>query len=190
MLLDKPGLARVSPTPGHTKLINMFAVNRTWRLVDLPGYGYAQVARANKSQFNRAVNDYLEHRPNLCCVFALIDSGLSPQQIDVDFVQWLTGKSLPFVLVFTKVDKVSAKESETNIASFTKRISPWFEQLPTTFTCSSTTGKGREDLLGVIEEELAAIKARPTSTEAAPVISPKLGAPSDRKKRPDQNRPW
>jgi GTP-binding protein len=190
MLLDKPGLAKVSPTPGHTKMINMFTVNRTWRLVDLPGYGYAQVARADKSQFNRAVNDYLEHRPNLFCVFALIDSGLPAQQIDVDFVQWLTDKSLPFVLVFTKLDKVSAKEAETNIASFTKRISTWFEQLPTIFTSSATTGKGREELLKVIGEELAAIKARPVSTEAAPVTGPKLGAPSNRKKRPDQNRPW
>jgi hypothetical protein len=88
------------------------------------------------------------------------------------------------------LDKVSAKEAETNIASFTKRISTWFEQLPTIFTSSATTGKGREELLKVIGEELAAIKARPVSTEAAPVTGPKLGAPSNRKKRPDQNRPW
>src|SRR3954470_7174771 len=79
MLAGKGALARVSPVPGFTKLINIFTMNKTWRLVDLPGYGFAQVARKDKSQFNRAVQGYLKHRPNLCCVFALIDSGLAPQ---------------------------------------------------------------------------------------------------------------
>lgn len=87
MLAGQGTLARVSPVPGFTKLINFFIMNRNWRLVDLPGYGYAQVARADKSRFNQAVNDYLEHRANLCLVFALIDSGLPPQAIDVEFVE-------------------------------------------------------------------------------------------------------
>src|SRR5947209_9739621 len=90
MLAGKGVLARVSPTPGFTKLINVFTINQTWRLVDLPGYGFAQVARKDRTQFNEAVADYLKHRPNLCCVFALIDSGLAPQKIDLEFVQWLT----------------------------------------------------------------------------------------------------
>jgi len=95
MLSGKPELAKVSPTPGFTKLINIFTMNKNWRLVDLPGYGYAKVARADKSQFNQAVMDYLEHRANLCLVFALIDSGLEPQDIDVEFIEWLAHNEVP-----------------------------------------------------------------------------------------------
>src|SRR5689334_23533745 len=79
VLAGKEALARVSPTPGFTKLINIFTINKTWRLVDLPGYGFAQVARKDRSRFNRAVLNYLEHRTNLCLVFVLVESGLAPQ---------------------------------------------------------------------------------------------------------------
>ncbi len=192
MLSGKVELARVSPTPGHTKLINMFTMNRTWRLVDLPGYGYAQVARKDSSQFNQMATNYLKNRPNLCCVFALLDSGLPPQQIDVDFVQWLTSNTVPFVLVFTKTDKISATTVQANIAAFTGRISAWFEQLPAIYTCSATTGRGREELLGVIDEEMRAAKAGQAaiSPESMPASSRKMSAPDSRKSRPDRARPW
>ena len=192
MLAGAEGLARVSTTPGFTKLINIFTMNRTWRLVDLPGYGFAQVARKDSSRFNQMATNYLEHRANLCCVFALLNSGLTPQQIDVDFVQWLTSKTLPFVLVFTKTDKISATARQANIAAFAGRISAWFEQLPTVLTCSAKTGQGREELLGVIDEELRAIKAG--RALAAPDVSQdagrKAGASDARKSRPDRARPW
>src|SRR3954463_3411136 len=110
MLAGEQGLARVSPKPGFTKMINIFTINKTWRLVDLPGYGFAQVARQDRSLFNRAVGDYLRHRPNLCCVFALLDSGLAPQKIDLEFVQWLTDHTVPYVLVFTKTDQGTPEE--------------------------------------------------------------------------------
>ena len=80
MLTGKRDLARVSPTPGFTKLINFFVIDQQWRLVDLPGYGYSRVARKDSARFNDAVTVYLRRRPNLCCVFALIDSGLPPQK--------------------------------------------------------------------------------------------------------------
>ena len=86
LLAGEQGMARVSSTPGFTKLINIFTINSCWRLVDLPGYGFAQVARKHKARFNEASADYLEHRTNLCLVFALIESGLTPQQIDLEFV--------------------------------------------------------------------------------------------------------
>src|SRR5688572_13502374 len=108
MLAGKQGLARVSPTPGFTKLINFFTMNKRWRLVDLPGYGFAHVAREDSARFNQAVLDYLQHRKNLCLVFALIDSSLPPQKIDLEFVEWLTGNSVPYVLVFTKTDTTTA----------------------------------------------------------------------------------
>src|SRR4051812_30296748 len=100
MLTGKEALARVSPRPGFTWLINMFVINKTWRLVDLPGYGFAEGSRQDKVQFNGQGGSSLEHRPNLCCVFVLLDSGLAPQKIDLDFIDWLTRHGVPYVLVF------------------------------------------------------------------------------------------
>jgi GTP-binding protein len=208
MLAGADGLARVSPTPGFTKLINIFTMNKTWRLVDLPGYGFAAGARKDSKRFNKAVARYLKHRPNLCCVFALIDSGLEPQEIDVEFIGWLAGNGVPFVIVFTKTDKNPPATVAANIAAFKARIAPWFEQTPTVFTCSAALGQGRSELLGVIGEILEAIPAEaeskpspaPTATTLPPVAEPpfslkilaeyaKESAPRD-KKRTKGARPW
>ena len=158
MLAGKRDLARVSPTPGFTKLINMFTMNKTWRLVDLPGYGFARVARKDKAKFNHAVAEYLEERPNLCCVFALIDSSLPPQSIDLEFVEWLVDSDVPFVLVFTKTDTVKPGAVQANIAAFTARIAEWCENLPEIYTCSAKERNGRQELLGVIEAAIAEIQ--------------------------------
>jgi GTP-binding protein len=196
MLSGRPDLARVSPTPGFTKLINIFTVDKTWRLVDLPGYGFAQVAREHSARFNKAVSNYLQHRKNLCCVFALIDSGLTPQEIDLEFVQWLAGHSVPFVLVFTKTDKVSAATVQANIAAFTTRISGWFETLPPVFTCSSKTKRGRTELLGLIGESLTVIGAKSESAPDAAVAPETLPTAVNpvpqgtRKRRANPHRPW
>ena len=203
MLSGKLGLARVSPTPGFTKLINIFTMNKRWRLVDLPGYGFAQVARKEKTQFNRSVANYLKDRPNLCCVFALIDSGLPPQPIDLEFVEWLASNSVPFVLVFTKTDRVTSKTVQTNIAAFTDRISGWCVNLPEIFTCSATTKQGRKELLGVIEEAMVAAEAEaPAESEPPPqdaeitpdelpaAITRKAKAQETRASRPHPARPW
>src|ERR1700690_3516920 len=141
-LAGKDGLARVSPKPGFTKLINIFTMNRCWRLVDLPGYGFAEGAKKDSARFNHAVSHYLKQRTNLCMVFALIDSGLEPQEMDVEFVEWLAPNPVPFVLFFTKTDRVTPATVQANIAAFTERISAWFEQLPAIFTCSATTEQG------------------------------------------------
>lgn len=154
-LAGKNDLAKVSATPGHTKLINFFTVNKEWRLVDLPGYGFAQVARANKSKFNEAVGDYLESRSNLAGVFALIDSRHPPQKLDLEFVHWLGRCPAPFALVFTKTDKVSATRLQENIALFQAAIARQFETLPEVFICSALKRLGRAELLGVIDQALA-----------------------------------
>lgn len=202
MLAGKRGLARVSPTPGFTKLINVFTMNRTWRLVDLPGYGYAHVARKDMSQFNQAVAHYLRNRTNLCCVFALINSGLPPQAIDLEFVEWLAIHSVPFVLVFTKTDRVKPAKMRTNIEAFQERISEWCETLPEIFTCSATTNAGRAELLKVIEEGMAAeqweAQAEPEQppqeavapSEDLPGTGWRVGAMSNHGKRPNGARPW
>lgn len=194
MLAGNASLARVSPTPGYTKLINIFTMNKSWRLVDLPGYGYAHVARTDKARFNLAVLDYLEHRKNLCLVFALLDSGLTPQAIDVEFVEWLVRHAVPFVLVFTKTDKVSPATTQTNIAAFTDRISAWFEKLPAMFTCSGKSGQGRQELLAVIAEATAKIDPKtilpPAPIEGSPRLTPQTRVRENRKHRPDLRRPW
>jgi GTP-binding protein len=193
MLAGEQGLARVSPRPGFTKLINMFIMNGSWRLVDLPGYGFAQVARQDSARFNQAVIDYLEHRANLCLVFALIESGLKPQAIDLEFVEWLVGKAVPFVLVFTKTDRVPAATAQANIAAFNDRISAWFEKPPASFMCSAREGTGRRELLGVIDESMKAIQVELKRAGLSQASSPGVDqapARQARKRRPDLNRPW
>jgi GTP-binding protein len=202
MLSGKRDLARVSPTPGFTKLINVFTMNKTWRLVDLPGYGFAQVARKDRSQFNQAVADYLQHRANLRCVFALIDSGLPPQKIDLEFVAWLVSNSVPFVLVFTKTDKLTPSTVRTNIQAFTDRISGWFEKLPEIFTCSAMTRQGRRELLGVVEAAMTADSVEALADSGGPLqnamIHPeglsaagqRVSAKNSVGKRPNPGRPW
>jgi GTP-binding protein len=102
MLSNKKDLAKVSATPGKTQLLNFFVMNETWSLVDLPGYGYAKVARSEKSKFNESVSDYLGTRGNLRRVFALIDSRLPPQRIDLEFIHWLGESGVPFALRLTR----------------------------------------------------------------------------------------
>jgi GTP-binding protein len=198
MLSGKPDLARVSTTPGFTKLINIFTMNKTWRLVDLPGYGFAHVARKDMARFNYAVADYLQHRTNLRRVFALIDSGLPPQQIDLEFVEWLASNSVPFVLVFTKTDKVTPTKVRTNIEAFTDRISGWSVTPPEIFTCSATTRQGRRELLGVIKEAMAAEQAESghppqdavMPPEDLPATGRRVSARGTHGRRPNPARPW
>jgi GTP-binding protein len=124
------------------------------------------------------VNDYLENRPNLSLVFALIDSRLAPQAIDLEFAEWLVRHAVPFVFVFTKTDKVSAVTAKTNMAAFSDRISAWFEKPPAVFMCSAATRQGRHELLGVIDEEMAAINSAfaPLTRLSVPATLPLLGA--------------
>jgi GTP-binding protein len=192
MLAGKDGLARVSPTPGFTKLINVFTMNRCWRLVDLPGYGFAEGAKKDSARFNHAVFHYLKQRTNLCLVFALVDSGLEPQAMDVEFVEWLARNAVPFVLVFTKIDKVTSAAVQANIAAFTACIAPGFEKLPAIFTCSATTEQGRQELLGVVDEQMTAIQAESGQTKVSPEELPDSAGkpPKISKRRPDRSRPW
>ncbi|MFM8470780.1 MAG: ribosome biogenesis GTP-binding protein YihA/YsxC [Limisphaerales bacterium] len=192
VIAGRQGLARVSATPGFTKLINMFLINKTWRLVDLPGYGWAHVARQDKAKFNAAVAHYLRARPNLCLVFALGDSSLPPQEMDLKFVEWLADNAVPFVLVFTKTDKAKPAEVQANIAAFSERISAWCERLPEIFTCSAVARHGRRELLDVIGEALAEYQAN-TPAEARPAAEPSSPGSQGRDARGTRaksRRPW
>ncbi len=155
MLSNKVGLAKVSATPGKTQLLNFFIMNDSWSLVDLPGYGYAKVAKSEKINFNESVGDYLEQRENLRRVFILIDSRLSPQPIDIDFVTWFGNCGVPFTLVFTKADKQSATKTRVTIETFLKSLPGYLAGIPEVIISSSKERTGRIEILKAIEQVLS-----------------------------------
>lgn len=151
-LTNKKDLAVVSRTPGRTRLINFFLINNQWSLVDLPGYGYAKAPGQARHKFNEFVSAYLAQRKNLSCVFVLIDARHSPQQIDLNFTEWLIQNSIPFVLIFTKTDKIKASVLKHNTDHFKKAMLEFCEQsgLPRIYHSSSKTGGGRREILEFI----------------------------------------
>jgi len=157
LLAGRHNLARVSATPGHTKLINFFRVDDAWYLVDLPGYGYAKVAREDRSKFSAFVADYLAHRESLELVFLLIDSRHEPQKLDLEFVDWLADAGVPFVVVFTKADEVSKTKLARHMELFRAELAARFERAPEMFATSATAREGRGPLLkligGIVREE-------------------------------------
>ena len=155
-LTNQRGLARVSKTPGRTREINFFSLNGQWTLVDLPGFGFAKVSRKEQEQFNEFVSDYLLNRPNLRGVLLLLDSRHPPQNIDLEFVAWLVESQLPFVLVFTKIDKSKARVVEKHRALFLQEMKAFSEGEPVTFLTSSTTGQGRGEIHTFVRRALEA----------------------------------
>jgi len=154
LLAEKRDLARVSDSPGKTRLLNFYVINLNWRLVDLPGYGYAHVAKSERAEFNEAVAAYIEGRKNLRGVFVLIDSRLAPQAIDLAFLEWLAGTGVTFAVIFTKIDKQSLAQTQANIARFTSAALGELDPPPVLFATSVKTKAGRADLLRYIEQKL------------------------------------
>ena len=129
-------------------------MNESWSLVDLPGYGYAKVAKSQKIDFNESVGDYLETRENLRRVFVLIDSRLPPQRIDIDFIDWLGETGVPSALVFTKADKQSPTKTKANIATFLAAIPEHLKGTAPVIVSSSKARTGRVEVLRLIEQGL------------------------------------
>jgi len=155
MLAGNARLARVSDLPGKTRLMNFFTINRNWRMVDLPGYGYAHGAKTERADFNEAVANYLQARKNLAGVFVLIDSRLEPQAIDVDFINWLVEHEIGFAVVFTKTDKQSLSQTQLSIERFRNAVLADLEPSPPIFVSSSKAKTGRGEILNYIGERLA-----------------------------------
>ena len=155
LLTGRLDLAKVSDRPGKTRLMNFFCINRNWRLVDLPGYGYAHGSKTDRADFNEAAADYIEGRENLRGVFVLIDSRLPPQAIDMDFLEWVEGTRVPFALIFTKTDKQSVSLTQTKIAAFKRGAFGGRDPLPTSFASSARTKAGRGEILQYIASRLA-----------------------------------
>lgn len=158
MLAGQKNLALVSATPGKTKLINFFVMNEAWCLVDLPGYGYAHVAKSKRVDFNESTADYLTERENLDLIFILIDSRLEPQAIDLDFLQWVQDRSLPFAIVFTKTDKLSALKVQANVDVFLAKFPTWSKDQPVIIQSSAKEQKGKQAILGLIDAELNSVR--------------------------------
>lgn len=155
MLTRRKGLAKVSSTPGKTQTINHFIINDSWFLVDLPGYGYANISREKRSDFGKMVEQYIAKRENLYCLFILIDMRLEPQAIDQDFIQWCGTREIPFCIVFTKADKLTKNQLNQKLSAYQATLQETWEELPPIIVTSATEKKGREDLLLFIEKALA-----------------------------------
>ncbi|RKQ49755.1 GTP-binding protein [Roseivirga pacifica] len=154
MLTDKKNLAKTSGKPGKTQLINHFKIDESWYLVDLPGYGYAKTSKKNREAWEMMISEYLINRENLQLVFVLIDSRLPPQQIDLEFIDWLGENMIPFALIFTKADKQSINKGQQNVAKFRKTMKANWEELPPIFLTSSESKFGKEKVSEYIQEIL------------------------------------
>lgn len=154
MLLGNKQLAKISSKPGKTQLINHFLVNNNWHLVDLPGYGWARVGKAQRHQWEKMVKAYLLHREQLSLVLVLVDSRHGPQQSDVALINWLGEKKLPFIILFTKADKGAKQQTQQNVAALRRVLSENWEVLPDMLVTSSKEKTGREELLHYIQQAL------------------------------------
>jgi len=158
MLTRNSKLAKTSATPGKTLLINHFLINREWYLVDLPGYGYAKRSKKEVARLQQIINGYLLQRQQLVNVFVLVDIRLEAQKIDLEFINWLGQSSVPFSIVFTKADKLSAGKAAAQVEAYKKVLSETWDELPPIFVTSAESRQGRDEVLnyiGSINKELA-----------------------------------
>ena len=151
-LVNQKDLAKTSSKPGKTQLINHFIVNKEWYLVDLPGYGYAKLSKDKRISFAKMINDYLINRPNLICLFVLIDSRHKPQRNDQEFMRFLAISKVPFVIIFTKSDKLSESNIKKNINFYKNEMLKEWEQLPQIFITSAKNKTGLEGVISFIEK--------------------------------------
>ncbi|MCO5247809.1 MAG: ribosome biogenesis GTP-binding protein YihA/YsxC [Chitinophagales bacterium] len=151
-LTGRKSLAKVSGTPGKTRLLNFFIINNNWHLVDLPGYGYARVSKTSRAEFNKTNQHYLTNREQLTCLFVLIDVSISPQKIDMEFINWVGDKGLPFAIIYTKADKISKTKIDSNIASIQKELKKSWEELPPQFVTTASKRSGKDAVLEYIDE--------------------------------------
>lgn len=152
MLTDQKSLAKTSGKPGKTQLINHFLINKSWFLVDLPGYGYAKVSKNKRDTFQKFIADYFMKRQQLVCTFVLVDVRHEPQNIDLDFFTFLGTNQIPFCIVFTKADKLGGTTLKKNIMSYEKKVLEQWETMPTYFITSATNKMGKEEILTFIDE--------------------------------------
>lgn len=158
MLTGNQKLAMTSSTPGKTILINHFLINGEWYLVDLPGYGYAKRSKKQQEQLAKMIENYILERQNMVNLFLLIDGNIPPQQIDMEFIEWLGENGVPFTIVFTKADKSRKGSFSKSVGVFLKSLEEQWEELPPYFQVSSAKRIGKEALLEHIETILQSLQ--------------------------------
>lgn len=152
MIAGRKEIARISKQPGKTQSINYYRVDDRWFLVDLPGYGYAKVSKKMRNQWEQMIRTYLRQRAYLQCAFVLVDSNIPPQPIDIEFINWLGENRVPFVLAYTKVDRLKPVEAEANIAAIQTELKQYWNELPQQFVTSSLDKTGQTEILAFIED--------------------------------------
>ncbi len=156
MLTQRKELAHTSGKPGKTQLLNYYLINDSWYLTDLPGYGYAKQSKKTRAKWETRTERFFLHRQTLVSTFVLIDSNISPQTIDLEFVNWLGEHGVPFALAFTKIDRKKARDGE-NVAAFKEALGEYWEEMPPIFETSATKEIGRDEVLSYIETALDAV---------------------------------
>ncbi|MDL5048741.1 ribosome biogenesis GTP-binding protein YihA/YsxC [Oscillatoria amoena NRMC-F 0135] len=154
LLTGRKQLAITSAKPGKTQTINYYHINRSWYLVDLPGYGYARVSKDKKASFTKLIETYLIKSEDLHCLFILLDSRLKPQAIDLDFIEWAGRREIPIALVFTKADKLTKSQLAQTLNLFEAVLLKQWESLPPVFTTSAVRGSGMEEMLEFIADAM------------------------------------
>lgn len=152
MLCGRRSLARVSKTPGKTQQLNYFLINKEWYLVDLPGYGFARTSKFNLRAWEKMIEQFLRLRENVVCTFVLLDLRLEAQQVDIEFINWMGKNGIPFVIVYTKADKLKKAEIIRNQERIQKELLKYWNDLPQQFITSSEKQIGKEEMLNFIEE--------------------------------------
>ncbi|MBQ9232228.1 MAG: YihA family ribosome biogenesis GTP-binding protein [Prevotella sp.] len=152
MLTSNKKLAKTSSTPGKTLLINHFIINKEWYLVDLPGYGFAKRSKKQVDQLDQMIRGYILQREQLVNVFVLVDIRLEPQKIDLEFIEWLGLSGVPFSIVFTKADKLSATKANQSVEAYKEKLRETWEELPPMFLTSAEKKQGRDEVLDYIEQ--------------------------------------
>lgn len=148
-LLNRKALARVSSVPGKTVTVNFYSLENIY-IVDLPGYGYAKVAKSAKERWAGLVEGYLRERENLALVFQLIDFRHPPTADDLLMIDFLVESEIPFVVVLTKADKLKKSERVKRRTALLSEL-PYADEI-TMVEFSAETGEGRDELRKIMEE--------------------------------------
>jgi GTP-binding protein len=151
-LTNSKKLAKISGKPGKTQLINHFLINEKFYFADLPGYGYAKISKKIRDEFQSFTLKYLKNRGNLISLFLLIDLRVTPQKIDLEFMEFCALKKIPFVICFTKSDKLKKVEILENIKQYKDYLLKQWESFPINFTTSSTKKTGLKEIVSFIDE--------------------------------------
>ena len=136
-----------------------FLINKEWFLVDLPGYGFAQRGKEGRENIRRIIESYVLQRPQLTCLFVLLDCRHEPQKIDLEFMEWLGENGVPFSIIFTKADKLTNGKVKDNVNKYLKKLTEQWEELPPHFVSSSEKKTGRQEILDYIDSINRSLKA-------------------------------